>query len=137
MADRSSLMTLRSSAVLTGSYVASSVIGADLLEPGEVAICDELALFLAFTIGSLTSCEIKVEFSDDGINWRQETIEAPGAPSGGIIISSTYLNVHQLTGTGNFKLIIPYACSYLRVSAQGTGTATNSLLGITAVVRKS
>ena len=66
--------SLRSSAVLTGSYIATTVLGpqggSTNIDPAEN---NQLVLYIAFTIGSLTSAELKVEFSHDGTTYYQET----------------------------------------------------------------
>jgi len=58
--------TIRASAILTNSYVAGTTINNANHE-------DQLIIYVDFTIGSLTSAELKVEFSDDDITYYQET----------------------------------------------------------------
>lgn len=117
---------VRASAVLTGSYVAGTVLNYTNVNP---ALHNQLNLLVSFTIGSLTTCEIKIEYSHDGSNYYQETFEAI---SGGT--SSMSLGAYQLSATGNYVISVPIKSSYIKVSAKGTGTVTNSLLAIQAVV---
>jgi hypothetical protein len=114
--------TVRASAVLTGSYVAGTVIT-------DVENCNQLVLFIDFTIGSLTDLLIKIEFSDDGNNYYQEVFSAISAG-----VSTDSAGEHKYTATGKYYLPIPIKTSSIKVSAKGTGTVTNSLLAISAVV---
>src|SRR3990167_2352789 len=122
------LKNIRSSAVLTGSYVAATVLGPEGLGTGiDPVENNQLVLYLAFTIGSLTSAEVKVEFSDDGTTYYQETASSI---SSGTSTDSTL--THTYTATGNYRLPIPLVDRYIKVSVKGTGTVTNSLMAIDA-----
>ena len=122
--------SLRSSAVLTGSYVAATVWGPSggntAVDPSEH---NTLLLNLAFTIGSLDSLELKIEFSDDGTTYYQEVEETISNGTG----SDTPL-VHQFDASGNSQLAVAIATRYIKVSVKGTGTVTSSLLAIDAVL---
>jgi hypothetical protein len=119
--------TVRDSAILTGSYVAGTVI--NLAEGG----FNQLVINPQFTIGSLTSASIKVEFSKDGTTYQQETYEEPTLGTGTI---TAYPAVHVLGSTYNPRIAIPILPGeqYIKISALGTGTATDSLLAINATV---
>lgn len=121
---------IRSSAVLTGSYVASTVLGptgtGTDIDPVEN---NQLALYISFTIGSLTSAEVKVEFSNDGTTYYQETSTSVSSGT-----STDSLLAHTYTATGNYRLLIPIVDRYIKVSAKGTGTVTNSLMAIDAIL---
>ena len=127
--------TVRTSAILTTSYVAGNVLGAEtssVASPSEIAKVNEynqLILYVTFTIGSLTSAEIKVEFSPDNSTFYQETAMLI---SGGTVTDS--LAAHAITATGNYRIAIPMNDRYVRVSAKGTGTVTSSEMGITAIL---
>jgi hypothetical protein len=116
---------VRASAVLTGSYVAGTVIE---LSAFGMAM-NQLTLLVSFTIGLLTSAEIKVEFSPDGTTYYQDTIGILGTT-----LTTMYLNEKTLLGTGNYVIDLPIKHRYIKVSAKGTGTATNSLLDIKAII---
>lgn len=109
---------LRASAVLTDSYVVSSV--------REIRACNQLLLYVSFTIGSLTSAELKVEFSSDNTNWYQETSQV--SAGGGIFTQNPA--VRKFTASGNKRIPIPVTDRYIRVSVKGTGTVTNSLMAV-------
>lgn len=113
---------VRTSAVLTNSYVAGTVIE-------ENTRSNQLALYIFFTKGSLTSLEIKVEFSHDGVTYVQETFAAQSAGT-----ETDTLGEHTFTATGNYRLEIPIKDKYIKVSAKGTGTVTDSLCSITALL---
>lgn len=122
--------TIRSSAILTGSYVAGTVLGptgqGTLGDPVEN---NQLILLVSFTIGSLTSAEIKVEFSDDNTTFYQETSEA--VASG---VATASLASHTFTATGNYRIPISIGDRYIKVSTKGTGTVTSSLMAIDGVL---
>lgn len=121
--------TLRESAVLTGSYVASTVYGPTGVSNRDPVSNNQLMLYIGFTIGSLTSAELKVEFSDDGTTYYQETSSS--------VLSGTSTDrvvEHTFTATGNYRLAIPLADRYIKVSVKGTGTVTSSLMAIDAIL---
>ena len=120
------LKPIRSSTVLTGSYVAGTVLGLEELHGG---LHNQIVLYVDFTIGSLTSAQIKVEFSDDNSDYYQETF---AAISGGT--ETDTLGEHTIAATGKYRLAIPIKDNYIKVSVKGTGTMTSSLMKVSAVV---
>jgi len=121
---------IRDAAILTGSYVAAKILG--LTDSAtqfatNVDKCNQLELECIFTKGSLTSCEIKIEFSADGTNYVQETNKSVTAGT-----TTLTLNEYTTTASGSFHISIPITANYVRVSAKGTGTATGSSLAIVA-----
>jgi len=116
------LEIIRADAELTTEYIA----GAEL-DNKERA--NQLMLYLKFTIGSLTSFQIKVEFSDDGVTYYQQTFESI---SGAVATCSPGYFSFTPTGDQNYVIAIPIKCSKIKVSAKGTGTVTGSSLQIRA-----
>ena len=119
-------LPVRTAAILTGSYVAGTVIGTQAVQP---ALENQLIVCLDFTIGSLTSCEVKVEFSDDDSDYYQETFSNISSGT-----DSLSLGIHQMTATGKYTIAIPAKYRFIKVSAKGTGTTTNSSLAINAII---
>jgi len=119
-------VSVRTAAILTGSYVAGTVIG---LDGALISNQNQLIVYADFTIGSLTDCQIKVEFSPDNSTYYQETFSAI---SGGT--STESLGVHKLAATGKYRIAIPIKDKFVKISAIGTGTVTSSSLAINAVV---
>lgn len=117
---------LRASAVLTTSYVAGTVVDTE----GKF---DELLLYVSFTKGSLTTAELKVEFSPDNSTWYHEAYEP--TPTAGVSTIDNY--VRQLDTAGAYRFSIPVKDRYVRVSGKGTGTVTGSLLALSAAVAAS
>ena len=110
---------IREAAVLTNSYVAGNIIG-------DASEYNTLSLEVDFTLGSLTSMEMKVEVSNDGTNWYQQVAEST---SGG----STTVSLDERTwdATGKYAFLIrPVRAKYIRVSVKGTGTVTDSSCAI-------
>lgn len=120
------IVDVRSAAILTTSYVAGTVINYSNANP---ALNNQLLLYVDFTIGSLTTAEIKVEYSHDGSTYFQETFESI---SGGTATLS--LGIYQIGSTGKYVIAIPIKASYIKISVKGTGTVTSSSMAIKAVV---
>lgn len=135
-------LQIRASAILTNAYVAGTVLGVATNDANQVKTNDLieqinfLALEVAFTIGSLTNCQIKVEFSEDNTNFYNVGV---GSVSGGTdtVVPGFFL----IAATGNYYIDINkeffngggFKTRYIRVSALGAGTVTSSSLAINAV----
>lgn len=111
---------VRASAVLTTGYVAGTVIE-------NVHQQNQLIVLAAFTLGSLTSAQIKVEFSPDNVTFYQETFSAVSAGT-----STETPGEHSIAANGNYRLAIPMKDRFVRISVKGTGTVTGSLMAIDA-----
>lgn len=116
---------VRSSAILTSSYVAGTVVE---LDPG----ANQIVIYLGFTIGSLTTMELKVEFSNDNTTFYQETHQ-DSVTSG---VAAQVLKSHQLSATGNYRIPIPVKDRFVKISVKGTGTATSSLATVDVISDK-
>lgn len=111
--------TVRDAAILTNGYVAGTVVE---LSPS----VNQIILNVAFTIGSLTDMQIKVEFSDDNSTFYREMYEASAASSGNVSTITVEPKVHKIAATCNLRLPIPVKDRYVKVSFIGTGTVTSS-----------
>lgn len=123
-------IVLREEAVLTTSYVVTPVNDAN----GALFDCsqfDAYNLYIDFTIGSLTSAEVKVEFSYDGTNWFQEP---NSLVSGGT--NTWTANVNIMTASCAIAPKMTMANKYMRVSCKGTGTVTGSKLAVAIELAK-
>lgn len=118
---------IRAAAILTNGYVAGTVLSYLNVNPSDK---NQLIIYADFTIGSLTDCILKVEFSHDGSTYYQETSDS--APSSGVITES--LLTRKMTATGKYRIAIPIKDNYVKISAIGTGTVTSSSLALNAVV---
>lgn len=125
---------VRTSKILTGSYV----IGDEGNTSGtnQANIIDltprnnELALVVDFTKGSLTSGEIKVEFSyDGGVTWAREINSSVSSGT-----STVSANEFTFGTSGVYQVPVPtVGATQARVSAKGTGAdPTGSLMAIDA-----
>jgi hypothetical protein len=86
-------------------------------------------LLASFTIGSLTSAQLKVEFSPDGTTYYQQT---GVAYSNGT--TTSVVNEYSMAATGNFRFEIPLKDNYIKISVKGTGTVTGSSMSVDAVL---
>lgn len=120
---------LRDSAILTSSYVAGTILGGSK-DNGRVEEYNHLALVCIFTKGSLTSVEVKIEKSIDGVNYTAIT---NAVISGGTTTLTP--GVYTTTVDANFSIDADISARFIRVSAQGTGTATGSALEIQAMLQ--
>lgn len=109
---------VRGAAILTTSYVAGTVLQRNNDQ-------NQLIIEADFTKGSLTSLQIKVEFSEDGTNYYQETSKST---TGGT--ETDTLVEHEVTASGAYRLAIPIMDRYIKISSKGTGTVTGSSLAI-------
>lgn len=113
--------SVRTAAILTGSYVAGTVVDSHGF--------NQLVVLVAFTKGSLTTAEFKVEFSDNNSTYYQET---SSSITGGT--DTNTLLEHQISATGNYEIKIPIKARYIKISAKGTGTATSSSMTVDVVL---
>lgn len=113
---------VRAALILTNAFVAGTI-----LENGNNY--DQLIVLVQFTKGSLTSLEVKVEFSPDNVTFHQETFDSV---SGGT--NTLSLGEHTTTVSGNYRIAIPIKDRFIKISAKGTGTVTSSSATIDAVL---
>jgi len=107
---------IRDSAILTGSYVAGTVIDTK----SNFNYCE---LLLDFTIGSLTSLEWKVEESDDNVTFHQQQTKSTVAGT-----TTHEPEEHTTTTTGELQYGFQVKARYIKISFSSTGNTTNSLL---------
>ena len=122
-------LNVRSAAILTNSYVAGNVIGSDVGKREIVRGNNQLVLLVDFTKGSLTSAEIKIEYSDDGTNWYQEAFGNLSGSTDTVVVGE-----HSIAATGAYAIPVSVKSSLIRVSAKGTGTVTSSSMTIKALI---
>lgn len=113
---------VRSAAVLTGSYVAGTVLDCQPF--------NQLILIVDFTIGSLTSAEIKVEFADNSAgSFYQVCFESISAGT-----NTVTLGEYKIAATGKYRIAIPIKDRWVKISAKGTNTVDGSSLAIDALL---
>lgn len=121
--------TVRASAILTTDYVAGTVLWVDTEAYPDRFPKNQIVIDVAFTLGSLDYGLIKLEFSHDGTTYFQEVTEGV---SGGVITDT--LAERKLPATGNYSIPVPIKAQYVKISAKGSGTVTNSLMAINATL---
>lgn len=117
---------IRESAVLTNDYV-SEVAFSPL--DNSPALKNQIIFYIDFTKGSLTSAEIKIEFSHNGQDWYQETISSL---TSGVDTLTNY--IRQITADGKYRVAVPIKDSQVRISVKGTGTVTGSEMSIIGIL---
>lgn len=114
---------VRAASILTDAYVAGTVIE-------DAHKFNQLSLNIAFTIGSLTDCQIKVEVSMDGTNYYQLLSDSISAG-----VNTVSGLVYKLTAnTSGSTIPLAINTKYIKISAIGAGTVTGSSLKIDAVL---
>lgn len=121
---------VRSSLILTTSYVAGTIIDTT----AQAMKFNQLILNCDFTKGSLTSLEIKLEYSNDGTTYRQ--LATQGVSGGTITLTPVEYSMvcSSLGATQSFVLEVPIKYRYIKASFKGTGTVTSSLLAVDAIL---
>jgi len=118
---------IRAAAILTNSYVASDVLWWS--DNNKSQDYNQSVFFIDFTIGSLTSMEIKIEFSDDWINYYQDTfLDISGWTATASLWEYTF------TASWKYNIASPFKAKYVKVSAIGTWTVTSSSCAITWII---
>ena len=114
---------IRAAAILTGSYVAWTIIWQS--DNNNAQELNQLVLYISFTIWSLTSLEVKIEYSDDWVTYYQETfITISGWTSAASLWEYTF------TATWNYIIASPFKAKFVKVSSKWTWTATSSSCSI-------
>lgn len=113
--------TIRSAAVLTTAYVASSAI--------QVDDRNQLNLLVSFTVGSSTGCKIIIEARDeDSSTWYQTQAASVSAAGLVTLTPAEYTKII----TDDFIIDLPVGYFEIRVSAKaltsGTGTSMSIVL---------
>jgi len=117
------LITVREAAALTTSYVASDSFN--------VEGANQLELLVSFTKGGSGGCRLKMEFSQDGTNWYQESMvsEFPSVND----VKHTPI-ARKIGSSANLAISIPISASFFRVSAQAITSGTGTSLSIMATI---
>lgn len=118
------LRTVRPAAILTTSYVAGTVLE-------DVQKYNNLQLLIDFTKGSLIDAQIKVEQSLDNSDWYEL-----GSDTIATGVNTLDANITLLNETQKRSVSYPINTRFIRVSAIGTGTVTDSSLKIQAILGK-
>ena len=113
---------LQAPTILTNAYVSAGVVTG-------LKQYNQLDIILLLTLGSLTSAQLKVEYSIDGTNWYQDsTITVAGG------VTTVTLNVYSFTASGNYRISVPVSTQQVRISVIGTGSVAGSSAGISTVL---
>ena len=119
--------TIRSATILTNSYVEWTVLWLD--DNNTAQVLNQSVLFLDITLWSLTSVELKIEYSDDWINYYQQTF---------IDISwwtaTASLWEYTFTTDWSYEISNPFKAKYLKASVKGTWTVTWSACWIKGII---
>ena len=118
------IKAVRADAILTTGYVAGTVID-------DCEKYNQLMLALKYTKGSLTSFQVKVEYSFDGVTFYQQTFTSVSAE---IATGKAGYFTFAPAGNANLELEIPVKCHQVKVSVKGTGTVASSSLKVDAVL---
>jgi hypothetical protein len=129
--------TIRPAAILTTSYVVYPIALIEANQPANqpamtiqsLLQCDQIIFYAFLTLGSLTSINLKVEFSPDNVNWVQETYDSVNGTTGIVSELPMVRNILQ-----SCRIPIRIRDAYMRISAEGVGTVTGSSLTLGAMI---
>ena len=114
-------IVIRAAAALTTSYVTSNSFN--------IQGANQLQLLVSFTKGDSDGCRLKIEFSEDGSSWYQESI---------VEYSSGDANhsplARKIEDSANLVLSVPTSASFLRVSGQAITSGTSTSLSVLATI---
>lgn len=123
-------VSIRAAAILTGSYVAGTTLT-------KVREYNQLILYVDFTLGSLTTAELKIQFAPlVSSDLYQETDETSSVAAN---VDTKAVNsvIHQFSVTGKYRLQVPVTDDIVIVSVKGTGTVTSSSMAVSGVLAKT
>ena len=118
--------SIRAAAVLTTSYVVGTRLTNDIWR------YNQLIVLVQLTLGSLSSAEVRVEASLDDSTWFKLPLTFPQTQTQLIVNPGEY----TMTSSDNYAIAIPIAYNFIRISAKGTGTVTDSTMTIDAILAK-
>jgi hypothetical protein len=125
------IVPVRAAAILTTGYVAGTVLGPNT-ENANPQAYDHTEILVSFTKGSLTTAELKVEYSNDGTTYYQLTDVAVSGITG-----TASLMEYSFSATGNYQLGLTGVYSYIKISVKGTGTLTSSSMKVDVKLTKT
>lgn len=118
---------IRTGAILTTSYVSADVLGLD--DNNTAQTLNQSVLLIDLTIWSLTSMELKIEYSDDNINFYQQSF---------IDISWGTATVSEweytFTASGTYEISNPFKARFFKASVKWTWTVTGSSCAVKGII---
>lgn len=115
--------TIREVSAPTAAWVACDVIEKKYLK-------NQLVLLVAVVMGTATSVNLKVEYSNDGVTYYQRTVATENGATGYIDYT---LATDRFTTDGNYTMEIPIKYQYIKVSVIGIGVLTTTTVGISSI----
>ena len=118
-------IVVRESSVLTVSYVPSDSFNAQG--------ANQLQLLASFTKGSSDGCELIIEFSEDQVNWYQESAltMSESVDTKEVIHKPA---IRKIESSSDIVISVPLSASFFRVSAAAITSGLDTLLSITATI---
>ncbi len=124
--------TIRTAAILTTSYVEADLIPNKVIGIDNLSEINQLRIDVDFTIGSLTSAEIKIETAMEEDDFYQSVAEEAASPSSGVSTITPGVEVIELTTDFKGTFFRNLSGRYVKVSVKGTGTVTSSSMQLKA-----
>ena len=117
------LINVRSAGELTTSYVSSDIF--------KIHGGNQLQLLISFVKGNSDGCRIMLEFSEDKVNWYQESMITRVSSSSDVKHSPVVRRVEE---SGDMVISVPVSACFLRVGSQAITSGTNTSLSIVATI---
>lgn len=111
---------IRSESPLNVSFESSSIMN--------IQGANQVQLLVSFIKGDSGGCRLKIEYSEDKVNWYQESMINDFTANE----VKHVLLTRVIEDSGNYVISIPVSGSFFRVSSQAITTGVNTLLSILA-----
>jgi len=111
--------TIRSAEALTTSFVSSEIMN--------IQGANQVQLLIGFTKGDSSGCRLKIEYSENCLDWFQESgVDEFPSPYD----VSHKLITRRIDEEGNYAISVPVSSSYVRVSSQALTSGDDTSLSI-------
>ena len=111
---------IRSASPLSVSFVTSSIMN--------IQGANQVQLLVSFVKGNSDGCRLKLEYSEDKVDWYQESMINEFIAND----AKHALLTRVISNSGNYVISVPVSGSFFRVSAQAITSGTNTSLSILA-----
>lgn len=115
-------IVIRQSSALTTDYIASNLFN--------VQGANQLQLLVSFTLGASTGCRLKIEFSEDEINWYQES----AYDLTDYVYAKHKALYREIESSCNIVISVPISATFFRISSAALTSGSGTSLSIIATI---
>lgn len=123
-------VTLFTGVLATNSYVFSPTVSL-----GVGGTPNQMCIYPTVTLGTLTSVQLKVQFSDDNVNWFDQSLDNVAGATIAAGVATVATNSFERSLVQSEAIFVQLGLNrYLRIGYKGTGVVTGSALTLTITV---